>query len=162
EQFYIIWPAFLVTLAWLAARFRRRQVGVMLAGAVLVTVASLAYSIIYSPINPDAAYFSTLTRTWQILAGAVLALVLPRSVNMPRLLSEVLVIGGIASLVVTWFWFNEVDPYPGWRALIPVLGTVALMTGGAAVYRGYGVRFLALRPFQYLGKISYSWYLWHW
>lgn len=162
EQFYVFWPLVLVGLAWLAAKIRRRRAGVVLTATILITIASLAYSIVYSPANPDAAYFSTLTRIWQILSGAILAMILPRSIAMPRILSEILVIGGIATVLVTWLVFNETDPYPGWRALLPVGGTVALIIGGTAVYRGIGVRFLAWRPFQYLGKISYSWYLWHW
>ncbi len=130
EQFYLLWPLVLLGFAWIAARISRHPVRVMLTGTIIITIASLVYSIIYSPINPDAAYFSTLTRTWQILAGAILAMVLPRSLRMPAVLSEFLVIGGIATVLVTWVVFSEVDPYPGWRALIPVLGTVALIVGG--------------------------------
>ena len=162
EQFYLLWPVLLLGCAALAARLARRPVVVMLALAATLAAASLAYSIVHTPQEPLGAYFSTLTRGWEILFGAVLAIVLPRSTGLPRWLGDLLVVAGIATVVGSSFAFNEIDPYPGWRALIPVGGTVILIIGGSAVHRGLGVRLLALRPLQYLGKISYAWYLWHW
>lgn len=162
EQFYVLWPAILLICAKLATRVARRPIGLMLTLTVVVAAASLAYSIIYSPIDPEAAYFSTFTRIWEILFGAILALVLPRSMRMPRGLAELLVSGGVLAVFACAFIYNQIDPYPGWRALVPVLGTVALIVGGTATSRGLGIRILALPVFQYLGKISYAWYLWHW
>lgn len=162
EQFYLAWPLLLLGCAILAIRLARRPFGVMLTLTTVLAVASLLYSITYTQQEPLSAYFSTLTRGWEILFGAILAIVLPRSLRMPRPLAGLLVIGGVATVIACSFAFNEIDPYPGWRALLPVLGTMALIVGGSAVHRGVGIRLLAVRPLQYLGKISYAWYLWHW
>lgn len=51
-------------------------------------------------------------------------------------------------------------PYPGAWALLPTLGTALLLSAGAASDGTY--RFLSLPPMQWIGKVSYSWYLWHW
>lgn len=162
EQFYIFWPAFLLLVGSVALRVGKNPLRSMLVVGSALATASFVYSLIYSPINPESAYLSTLTRGWQILAGAILALAMPRSLRMPALLSELLVLGGAGVVMWSFFAFNQIDPYPGWRGLIPVFATVAFIIGGSATYRSVGVRFLATRPFQYLGKISYSWYLWQW
>ncbi len=162
EQFYFLWPLLLLGCFALAARFLQRPFRVILVLTVSLALASLVYSIVYTPAEPLSAYFSTLTRGWEILFGAVLAIVLPRSFRLPGWLAGPLVVGGVAAVIIASFTFNEIDPYPGWRALIPVLGTVALIIGGTAVHRGIGIKLLGLPPLQYLGKISYAWYLWHW
>ena len=162
EQFYVLWPILLMGLAVLALRYgwRGRRTMVLVLGAT--ALASLAYSITFTQADPQSAYFSTLTREWELAFGALLALTLPRAVRLPQKASTLLVGGGITAILVSGYLFAETDPYPGWRALVPVLGTMAVITGGASIHRGLAVRFLALRPFQYLGKISYAWYLWHW
>ncbi|MGA7434300.1 MAG: acyltransferase family protein [Solirubrobacterales bacterium] len=162
EQFYVLWPILLLGLTSLALRFgwrSRRTMVVVLGGAAL---ASLVYSITYTATDPQSAYFSTLTRGWELAFGGILALVLPRALRMPQKASTVMVGGGITAIIAASFLLAETDPYPGWRALAPVLGTMAVIIGGASVGRGLAVRFLSVRPFQYLGKISYAWYLWHW
>jgi hypothetical protein len=60
------------------------------------------------------------------------------------------------------FVIKAATPYPGWIALLPVAGTVALIAGGSAEGRGGPWRLTSARPMVFLGGISYSLYLWHW
>lgn len=162
EQFYIVWPLSLFLVAMLA--FNRgwsvRKSLWLFVGPVLA--GSLIYSIVYTPQHVDAAYFSTLTRVWQLAVGAALTLVLPLGLRMPRAVSALLAVAGLATLIVTTLVFSSIDPYPGWRALLPTLATAGVIVAGTATAVSLPIRALTLAPLQYLGKISYSWYLWHW
>lgn len=162
EQFYIAWPLALLTMSLVAFRlgWSIRHSLWLFVGPVLV--ASLIYCLIFTPENPEAAYFSTLTRVWQLAAGAALMLALPLGLRLPRAVSGLMAGAGIATLVVTTIVFKSTDPYPGWRALLPTLATAAVIIAGTATVASTPIRLLSKTPFQYLGKISYAWYLWHW
>ena len=162
EQFYVIWPILLVGCVTVAARLGRQARVIAFGAMAPLAAASLAYSIIFTAQNADAAYFSTLTRVWELALGGILAAVLPRATGIRPLTSNLLVFGGLAAILISGYVFQEIDPYPGWRALLPVLGTCAVIIGGSATGRALAVRLLAVAPLQYLGKISYAWYLWHW
>ncbi|MDQ2701116.1 MAG: acyltransferase [Actinomycetota bacterium] len=162
EQFYVLWPLLLLLVATIAVKSRRNYRPMLIVIVAGLAIASLYYSVTYTDADQQKAYFSTLTRGWELVLGGLLALVLPRALRMPSALSAFLVGGGIASIVTGALLFTELDPYPGWRALLPVFGTIAVILGGTATARSLPVRFLSTRPLQYLGKISYAWYLWHW
>lgn len=162
EQFYLLWP---LTLGLAALVARRIGVGVRATIAILVVpiaIVSLAYSIGYTPGDPRGAYFSTLTRIWELAAGGVLALALPAGLRMPRALSALLAAGGLAILVATTIAFSGETPYPGWRALLPVGATLAIIVAGTAHAVSRPIGLLTKPPLQFLGKVSYAWYLWHW
>ncbi|HEX8119942.1 MAG TPA: acyltransferase family protein [Solirubrobacteraceae bacterium] len=143
EQFYLVWPL-LIGLALLAGR---RRIPLVLGG---VTLASLAWSIHKTGTDPQAAYFVTPTRAWELGAGGLLALVPSRAP------SRALSLLGVAAIAVATVAFDSGTAFPGVAALLPVLGAVAVIAGGSAL------RPRALRPFERLGDISYSVYLWHW
>jgi len=159
EQFYIVWPLVIVGVLAVARRNPRRALWLIVAA---VGLSSLAYSIWFSLREPQQAYFSTLARVWQIAAGCALALVLPAGLRMPRRLSALLAGGGLAVLTWSALTFGEDLPYPGWHGLAPVLATAAIIVAGTATAASAPIRLLSLPPLQYLGKISYAWYLWHW
>ncbi|MCC6755918.1 MAG: acyltransferase [Solirubrobacterales bacterium] len=161
EQFYVLWPLILLSAGLLATRFRRRLKGVILLIIIPLAIASLVYSIHFTQVNPEASFFSTLARGWQLAFGAILAMVLPQSLKLPKWFATVLGAGAVAVLSWATYTMSAATPFPGWRGLIPVLATVALLVAGASG-RGLTTRILSTRPFQYVGDISYSWYLWHW
>ncbi len=162
EQFYLLWPLLIFVAIALFAR-NGRSVRPALWGLVAtIGLGSLAYSIWYSAVDIQAAYFSSLTRVWEILVGCALALALPAGLRMPRLLSGALAAGGLAVLVWATVAFTNDVPYPGWRALAPTLATAAIIVAGTAGVRSRPIALLCVAPLQYLGKISYAWYLWHW
>jgi peptidoglycan/LPS O-acetylase OafA/YrhL len=162
EQFYLLWPLTLGVGAGLA-RWRgwnmRRTIALLV---VPIGIASLLYSIGFTPEHTRAAYFSTLTRIWELAMGGVLALALPAGLALPRRVSALLAGAGLATLVLTTLLFTGDTAYPGWRALLPTVATMAIIVAGTAVVVSGPISLLSRGPMQYLGKISYSWYLWHW
>src|ERR671912_349485 len=75
EQFYLIWPALLVGVAWLCRLMGWGLRPALAAAFAAVTIASLAYSVYSTQLQAGAAYFSTLTRGWELALGGLLALV---------------------------------------------------------------------------------------
>jgi peptidoglycan/LPS O-acetylase OafA/YrhL len=162
EQFYLLWPLTL-GIGALAAR----RLGLSLRRAIAffvvpIAILSLVYSIGFTPTDPRSAYFSTLTRIWELAAGGVLALLLPAGLRLPRSVSALLAAGGLAVLVACTLAFTGDTPYPGWRGLLPVGATIAIIVAGTAAVVSRPVGLLTRAPLQYLGKVSYAWYLWHW
>jgi len=162
EQFYLAWPM-LVFGVLAVARLRGGGHRALLAALLTVlTGASLAYGIWFSRFAADEAYFSSLARGWELGLGCVLALVLPAGLRLPRAASGLLAGAGVGALVWATVTFTEDLPYPGWHALIPTLATVAVIVAGTSAVSSAPTRLLTLGPLQYLGRISYAWYLWHW
>ena len=162
EQFYLVWPVLVLGLLWFAARSGRRPKTLIATAIGVLGLASLVYGIVYSPLDPQAAYFSTLTRVWQIALGCGLAVLLPLAIRLPRAVSALLTAGALVALVWTTASFSAETPYPGWQALFPTLATGAIIIAGTATVASGPIRLLCVAPLQYLGKISYAWYLWHW
>lgn len=162
EQFYLVWPV-LIVLAALLARGRPAAVRMKWIAVTLstVTALSLAYSIYYTETNPAAAYFVTPTRAWEFGAGGLLAL-LPRLGRPRAALSSALSWAGIAAIVVTAVAYSDRTPFPGYQALLPVLGALAVIRAGAPALSWAPTPILKLPPVQFVGDISYSVYLWHW
>ncbi|HET7050345.1 MAG TPA: acyltransferase family protein [Solirubrobacteraceae bacterium] len=173
EQFYIAWPLLLVvsSLVWLGVRRQstREQAQRSLIGAVILVLGilaaiSLMASIRQTTTSPSWAYFSIVTRAWELAVGAVVALALPVVARLDRRLAIPLSWVGLACIALAAALFSDITPYPGDSALLPVLGTAAVICGGSALAsRRFGAETLLGRsPFQRVGAWSYSWYLWHW
>ncbi len=175
EQFYLVLPLVLVLCAawagWAARGSRRApRAGADPSGRFaltvgVLTVASLAWSVHATAASPDSAYFSTFTRVWEFGAGTLLALATPHFAALltarARNLLGVLGLGAVALAALT---FTGRTAFPGYAALLPVLGTCALMLAGAEL-RGRTPavqRLLGSAPMRVVGDASYSIYLWHW
>ena len=150
EQFYLVWPV----LALLAIpRIGRKGFTVI---AALIAVASLVWSVYATGENPTAAYFSTPARAYELAGGALLACWGGRLKGAASIAAG---LGGVAAILVSTLAFSEASLFPGWKALVPTLGTVALLASGA---NAPTARLLSAKPLRYVGDISYSLYLWHW
>ena len=147
EQFYLVWPAAVVLLIWLGFRW---AVGYWLAAAM---VASLAYGVLWQ--TGTWSYFSPFSRAWEIGAGCLLALVATRLDRIPHRLATVMAGVGLALIVVAAFTYDEMTTFPGYAAALPVFATVLVLAGR-------GDSLLGRRPLVWLGRLSYSFYLWHW
>ena len=165
EQFYLVWPVMLGFAAWVVLRGRpgraRRVVSVLLA---CVCVPSLVWSLVYTGANPDGAFFVTTTRLWELGAGAAVAVGADLWPRIGGALAAVLGWGGGVAIVVAALAFDEATPWPGAAALLPVLGTAAVIvatTGRDPSWPNAG-RLLTPGPLVWVGGLSYSWYLWHW
>jgi peptidoglycan/LPS O-acetylase OafA/YrhL len=166
EQFYLVWPLLVVVAYWVARKHTKLSAGRVLAVLLgTVTVASLVYSIFLTETDPAPAYFITPTRAWEFGIGGLLALLPPRFA--PREAEEHNVVAaaiswlGLAAVVSSVAFFTSQTQFPGYAALLPVVGTAAIIWAGTP--RGFSPsNAFALRPVQWLGDISYSLYLWHW
>ena len=165
EQFYLVWPALLLGLL-LLVRWRRggsietfrRDAGLL---TVLLCAISLAWSVWATYHSPTTAYYSTLTRAWELGAGAALALLIRRDA-LPAVMRQLLAAGGIAAIAATAVLFSATTSFPSGWAAVPVLGTVALIAAGGGGGTTLVGRALSLRPAVVVGDWSYSLYLWHW
>jgi peptidoglycan/LPS O-acetylase OafA/YrhL len=175
EQFYLLWPVLILILAAFAAWKRwapwaRRPI--VLAGLGALVALSLGYSVYETGSNPSAAYFITTTRIWELGAGGLLAAALSRRALDSRRDSEAVrlpvparvALGwlGLAAIAWTAFAYSGATPFPGYQALLPIAGTVAVIAALPPQCTGSPGPLLALRPVQWLGNVSYSVYLWHW
>ena len=152
EQFYLVWPALIVLLTWRGGSSRR-----LIAALLIGVVASFALSIWLTDTSPARAFYLLPTRVWQLGVGGLLALVGVMGTSRG---AGALAWAGLAAVAVAGVALTAEMPYPGLAALLPTAGAVALLYGGAAP--SGPVRLLAAAPLRFLGKISYSLYLWHW
>jgi len=162
EQFYLLWPLVVVAALAVGRRVGLGHRGLLLALIGLLTAASFAYGVWFSGFAAQQAYFSTLARGWELGLGCALALVLPAGLRLPRAVAATLAAGGLAVLVWMTVSLSDDVAYPGWIALAPTLATVAIIVAGTATVATLPIRLLSQAPLQYLGRISYAWYLWHW
>jgi peptidoglycan/LPS O-acetylase OafA/YrhL len=174
EQYYIVWPL-LIALCALSFQAKRHWQMALLGLGVAIFALSLAHSFLLTRADPPAAYFATTTRLWEFALGGLIAFLMawarpaPRAAdrdgkgaNWRRWTGLGLTWLGIAGIVAAALLYSNMTPFPGLTALLPTLATAALIVGGATALFGYSSPLLSLRPFQYLGDISYSLYLWHW
>jgi peptidoglycan/LPS O-acetylase OafA/YrhL len=170
EQFYIVWPLLLAvsSLAWLRLRRRsetqRPVIGAVIVVLAVLTAISLMASIRQTATSPSWAYFSIVTRAWELGVGAAVALALPRVTRLHPRVAIPLTWVGLSCIALAAVWFSDTTSYPGDSALLPVLGAAAAICGGSArCGRRFGAEaLLGTAPFQRVGAWSYSWYLWHW
>ena len=162
EQFYIVWPLLIIAALLVVRRLRtplRPTLGIALA---LVVVPSLAWSVHQTAASPSTAFFVTTTRLWELGIGAAVAVASLWWTRLPRAAAVTLGLLGTAALAWSGLAIRASDPWPGSLALVPVLGTAALIIAGVSAPDTGISRILAWRPFVWIGGISYSLYLWHW
>lgn len=161
EQFYLIWPVvILVGWVWAVRRAVRPRIPVTIALAVIGAL-SLAASVVFTALSPSAAYFVTFTRIWEFAGGGLLALVASR-IRLGAAPRNILALGGYAAIGASVILFGPATAFPGVLALVPVLGTVAVIAAGMHGGRNADAVLTSSRPVQWLGDVSYSLYLWHW
>ena len=162
EQFYIGWPILaLVAVKVFPSRTGRRGWNLAFVVAT-VTMASFAASIWATNRGTPWAYFSAPTRAWEFGVGALLALAGARLATMGRRLQVVTVVAGLATILVAATRFDEQTPFPGFWAGVPVLGTAMVLLGGMHGAASLPSRLLGTSVPVFIGRLSYSWYLWHW
>jgi hypothetical protein len=136
----------------------------------MVLVFSFIWNVLSIQVSQIATFYSPLTRFWEFMFGALLALpavnqrlgqsILGNWILNKSWIVDVLSLLGISLLMGGIFLLNERLTYPGWWALIPALGATCLLFSGS---NGLVNRILlSSRALVFLGLISYPLYLWHW
>lgn len=150
EQFYIFIPVLLL-LVW---KWRPQAVMWVLAGLLVVSFVHGVHLL--DSHRASAAYYLPGSRAWELLAGAVLAM-FNRSPG-PKA-GAIMSIIGLAMIATAYAVVDKTTPFPGYAALLPVVGSVLVISGGQ---HGVVSRLLGHPLARFFGAISYSLYLFHW
>lgn len=172
EQFYIVYPL----LLWIL--WKRRWSFPWAIGTVAAV--SFGINLLLTGSSPVAAFYAPQSRAWELMLGSLLAwmtharsprrndavptagegvvhaarvALADRSANVRSLVGAFLLIAGLLTITPN-------RSFPGWWALLPVLGAVLLISGGPNGW--INQRLLAHRALVAVGLISYPLYLWHW
>ena len=157
EQFYLFWPA-LIVLALSRKGRLRRLAAVLLAVCVL----SLAGCIVLTRFRQPWAFFSLPSRAWEFALGGLACLLGKPLLDSFHKWMRPLGWLGLAAILMAGCFFSPATSFPGSAALLPVAGTTLALIAGASGVSSTLQSLLGSRVLQYLGRLSYSWYLWHW
>lgn len=150
EQFYIAFPIVVVVLTKWARRWLLPVLFIALFG-------SFAWAEYQTLTLPGSAFYLPQYRAWELLIGCILALPqFPAAANAWQ--RSLVGIVGLAAIAGSSFGYGPATPFPGATALLPTLGSAAVIWSAA----GPVAALLSVRPVAYIGKISYSLYLVHW
>ncbi|MEL1262758.1 acyltransferase family protein [Pseudoxanthomonas putridarboris] len=161
EQFYIIWPLLMLGVGVLARRRGWPIRQAFLTALGVVTLASLAYGVHVSFVDPAPGYFLTTTRVWELGIGGLLVIAGRDVDGVTGWIRSGFGWLGVAAIGTSAWFYSSRLPFPGYEALLPTLGAAALLFARVGEQEVLG-RLLSTRPMQYVGDISYSLYLWHW
>lgn len=157
EQFYLMWPLLLMSVVML---FRGNRLGqaLVLGGFTLI---SFAVALFFVERFPSAAFYLSPFRAWQFAAGGLLALTLHGSSGRMTLPAPVGVGATLLGLsgVVASFLYVTPQGYPDLQALLPTLGTLLVILGGANPVSNL---VLSNGVMRWFGRTSYALYLTHW
>lgn len=162
EQFYVVWPLLLLGLLLWMKRMPRRTLHAAITVCVAVFVLSLIASVLVTESSQPTAYYAAHTRAWELAGGALLALTLPTWRKLPRAAAVIFGFVGLAAIVASGVHYTSATAFPGYTALLPVFGTMLVIVAGTPRSKNPVSSFLSTGPFQFVGKLSYSLYLWHW
>lgn len=151
EQFYIVFP---VTLLFVY-KFWRKRILVILIAAIFLSFAAGTWAVLHAPVK---AFYLLQFRVWELLIGALVAAAPPAKYG--AFASRTLTVVGLASVFVPVYFYSPELPFPGAYAAVPCLGTALVIY--SRCQEGMVAGFLSNPVSVFIGRISYSLYLWHW
>ncbi len=156
EQFYILWPFVVLILLKYVHTLRNR----ILFPSILF-IGSLVWAHLIIDSNHSFAYYMLPTRTWELLAGAIIALLVHSGFRVKGFINEIMAVIGLVLIVLSFIFVSESDSVPGLGAVPVIIGASLLILSGT-MYQTFIGRILSIKIFVAIGLISYSAYLWHW
>jgi peptidoglycan/LPS O-acetylase OafA/YrhL len=159
EQFYVAWPLLIALCMVLPLRARYAALVTLLSGICAV---SFWFSATTTVSQPSWAYFGLHTRAWELAAGGLIALSAPLWTRLNRWVADIAAWGGFVTILACGWMLNDSTVYPGVKAAIPVGACAIVLAAGCAQRKHSIERLLGEPAIQGIGKVSYSWYLWHW
>ena len=154
EQFYLL----LAPAAWVALRAPKR---IVIAGVAVAASISLAICIAITVDHPSAAFYLLPPRMWEFLGGCALTFLPAASATKP-LPAMLALATGAALITLAATGLTSRTPYPGVAALLPCLGSGAILWSGTREGTGRLAPVIGNRALVTIGLMSYSLYLWHW
>ena len=173
EQFYLLWPLIIIIAAgaWKGAK-RPPRPGRLKLVMPLVFAASLPLCIFWSYRDPHLGFYMMPSRAWQFSLGALVFLYFgigtqagegKTSAMIGLKTASILGWLGLLMILSAAFALNHRNVvYPGIWAMLPSFGAAMVILAGTSERSGGVGTLLSKRPMQALGRVSYSWYLWHW
>lgn len=155
EQFYLVFPPLLILL------MRRLSVGSVLWVVAALTLVGLGVAVLTTALHPAFSFYTPTSRAWEMLVGAFMAIAL-RASYRPRLEGVFFWVPSLSVLVLIWAFLSQdlVEMrHPGVDTLPVILATCGLIW--CANPKEPVTRALSSGPFVWIGKLSYSLYLWH-
>jgi len=159
EQYYLVYPAFVLIILSIRSRWSGRTK--LALGLLLVVAASLSASVLTSRPEELVGYYTTYNRAWELALGGLVALGTSVTRRIPKWIGALVSWAGLAAIALSTQVISFKLAYPGYAALLPTMGAAAVIAGGTSVPRRGAEAVLALSPFRWIGRWSYSWYLWH-
>ena len=154
EQFYLFWPALIVlSLSWLKSR---RRLAVVL---YVICIASFIFCVWLTRVRQPWAFFSLPSRVWEFSLGGMACLLGNPQLAQRSSMLKWLAWGGLVAVLVAGSLYSPLTKFPGYTAALPVVGTIAILILGASGIPSSLGKLLSTRVLQYLGRLSYSWYL---
>jgi peptidoglycan/LPS O-acetylase OafA/YrhL len=144
EQFYMFFP---VALVFLLKMGRRIVVTALIVGLV----GSFSISLYGTFHRPAATYYLLPTRAWELLIGCLLVS------------ASLLAFAGLVAIIASFVLIDGSAGFPGIEALSPTVGAALILAFAHGGERAcLTTRILSFPVCTYIGRISYSLYLWHW
>lgn len=152
EQFYIFWPL-LMAFVW------KRKWNFLLITA-FIAILSFATNIYLIGQNPTAAFYSPISRFWELMIGGMLAYIRLHRPEIIRCHKNIQSVIGFAFIAIGLAIINKEMTFPGWWALLPTVGAFFIISAGSSAWLNKFV--LSNKLMVWIGIISYPLYLWHW
>jgi peptidoglycan/LPS O-acetylase OafA/YrhL len=159
EQYYLFFP--LLCAVFYRARWKW-SLPTVFAGVALI---SMVINLVFVAQYADASFYLPFSRLWELFMGAGLALYVQKNIHtweshLNPAGRTAVGIAGLAMLFWSIFWINQYDPFPGWVALLPTVGTALVIFAGPLAWANRTL--LSWKPVVLIGLFSYPLYLWHW
>lgn len=154
EQFYIIFPFLLIFCKKINISFLRVSLAVCICSFIL----SLYYTFSFS--NQPAAFYSPISRCWELAAGVIVSCLSARNNKFPLKLRNIQALCGTVLICIGLIFISEKSKFPGLIVLIPVVGSALFIFAGADAWINKVI--ISNNFFVWIGLVSYPLYLWHW
>lgn len=158
EQFYLLFPLLIIALRWRPSW----SIGLMLS----IMLLSLALGFVGMHASVPMTFYLLPFRAWEFMIGIVVAVLYKGWQNTPasravQAAASTALLLGVAMVIAAIAGFKEDAVFPGPQAMLALGGTAMVMYAQAHVlpwlYRAFAHPIV-----QHFGRVSYSWYLWHW